>query len=440
MGIDCLCCEALDEPDKETASVDSNDSSEEGGGEEGILECDYDTQVTKLYRSIEEKNWEEVLYFLETKKWYNHSVLFSLWSEPEESPAVQARKWVTALDEKGSVRWCQLPIHASITFNAPFSIISKLVEVYPKSVRCADDQDMLPLHYAFRFGAPDDVLLFLLEKFPQAISKKAVKDRLPLDLAQYGSLPDRGKIIDYYMQSAVRNAKHEWDTEYEKMVANMKGVADHELQHHLQAKTTKLVTTLAELNSTKQQVVDLQKELNTAKRELKDNNNNSMRSTFKRSIGPSNKSNNTRSSSSPLFDGGITTDSESISDESNTNKHTTTIHKNAEAGDDEEDEDKAIPAPKRRTNPLNTNNNTKPKTRIRSLSQPRMTKKGDEGSRRSSRTGDTSRRSKGRRSVDDMSSRRSIKSRSSSKGPKSRKQIKKSSPNLLKMFGLIKSR
>jgi len=90
--------------------------------------------------------------------------------------------------------------------------------VYPKSVRCADDQDMLPLHYAFRFGATDDVLLHVLEKFPQAISKKAVKDRVPLDLAPFGTKPERGNVIDYYMQLAVRNAKLEWDNEYEKMV------------------------------------------------------------------------------------------------------------------------------------------------------------------------------------------------------------------------------
>lgn len=419
MGMESLCCEALDEPDKE---VGSQTSQEESSKNEGILECDYDTQVTKLYRSIEERNWEEVLYFLETKKWYTRSLL-SFWSEPEDPPAVQARTWVTALDEKGNVRWCQLPIHASITFNAPFSIISKLVEVYPKSVRCADDQDMLPLHYAFRFGAEDDVLLYLLEKFPQAVSKKAVKNRLPLDLAQFGPRPERGSIIDYYMQSAVRNAKNEWDSEYEKMVANMKGVADHELQHHLKAKTTKLVSTLAELNSTKKQVSALQRELNEAKRELKENA--SLRS-MKRSTSDGNKS---IAESTPEGGAAVETDS---SESSESEDGGTTATK-----EEEKEEDKAINAPKRtKVVP------DKPK-RIRSLSgQPR--KKGDEGSRRSGRTGgDTSsRRSKGRKSVDDVStSRRSVKSqRSSSKGPSKTKKPsnKKASPSLFRMFGIKK--
>ena len=204
MVMDILCCDPLD----------GRDSGSEGSitcsTNEGILECDYDTQVTKLYQCIEERQWEEVLYFLETGKWYNTSI-FSAFGGKGDGPSVQARTWVTALDEAGNVRWCQLPLHAAVTFLAPFSVICKLVEVYPKSVRCADDQDMLPLHYAFRFGAEDDVLAHLLERFPQAIGKVAVKDRLPLDLAQYGPRPERGTIIDYYMQSAIKNAKAERD-------------------------------------------------------------------------------------------------------------------------------------------------------------------------------------------------------------------------------------
>ena len=55
-----------------------------------------------------------------------------------------------------------------ITFQAPFDVVKKLIEAYPESVRCADDQDMLPLHYAFRFGSEDKVLAYVLEEFPQA--------------------------------------------------------------------------------------------------------------------------------------------------------------------------------------------------------------------------------------------------------------------------------
>jgi hypothetical protein len=254
MVMDFLCCEPQDEKDSHS------DGSMTASTDEGILECDYDTQVTKLYHSIEERQWEEVLYFLDCGKWYNSSI-FSAFGEQGESPSVQSRTWVTALDETGNVRWCQLPLHAAVTFLAPFSVIAKLVEVYPKSVRCADDQDMLPLHYAFRFGAEDDASLHLLEKFPQAIGKKAVKDRLPLDLAQYGPRPERGSIIDYYMQSAVRNAKTEWDGEYENMVVSKNNESDSDLHNELYLKSDKLTDALSELAKTKKELQGLKREL-----------------------------------------------------------------------------------------------------------------------------------------------------------------------------------
>jgi len=115
------------------------------------------------------------------------------------------------LDEAGSVRWCQLPLHAAITFQAPFEVVKKLVEVYPESIRCADDQDMLPLHYAFRFGSEDKVLAYILEEFPQALKKRALRNRLPLDMAHYSSKPERGVIIECYVETSIAEAKADWE-------------------------------------------------------------------------------------------------------------------------------------------------------------------------------------------------------------------------------------
>jgi hypothetical protein len=261
--LDFLCCDPV-AVGKGSGDEDSITCSTD----EGILECDYETQVTKLYHAIEERQWEEVLYFLETGNWYSTSV-FSVFTEQGDGPSVQAKTWVTALDEDGNVRWCQLPLHAAVTFLAPFAVISKLIEVYPKSIRCADDQDMLPLHYAFRFGAEDDVLVHLLDKFPQAVGKKAVKDRLPLDLAQYGPRPERGAIIDYYMQSAVRNAKAEWDHEYEKMVSKASTQTNAALQEQLDETHRKLADALSEVNKTTQEVQLIKREAALEKREAK---------------------------------------------------------------------------------------------------------------------------------------------------------------------------
>ena len=219
-----------------------------------ILECDYDTQCTKLYKIIEEKQWEEVLYYPESGKFYDTTIFTTMLGNEPDPPSVQVRTWVTALDETGDVRWCQLPLHAAITFQAPFSVIARLVEIYPKCVRCADDQDLLPLHYAFRFGAEDEVVALLLERFPQAIGKKAVKDRLPLDMAHYSSKAERGVIIEYYVEHAVRSAKAEWDSEYEKMVTGMKSNADSTMKQELAEYKTKVQETERQLQYTQKEL------------------------------------------------------------------------------------------------------------------------------------------------------------------------------------------
>lgn len=177
-----------------------------------LLECDYDTSCTKLYKMIEGKHWEEIIYFLETSKWYFDTTAFTsiFFGHGPDPRFVEARTWVTALDERGSVRWCQLPLHAAITFQAPFQVIKKLVSVYPESIRCADDQDMLPLHYAFRFGSEDKVLAYILEEFPQATIKRALRDRLPLDMAHYSTKPERALIIECYVETSIANAKEMW--------------------------------------------------------------------------------------------------------------------------------------------------------------------------------------------------------------------------------------
>jgi hypothetical protein len=231
--MDTFCCEPIDD----------NDNSSDGSitwQDDNILECDYDTQCTKLYKLIEDKQWEEVLYYMETGKFYDTSIFTHLFGKEPDPPFVQARTWVTALDESGDVRWCQLPLHAAVTFHAPHSVIQRLVDIYPKSVRCADDQDMLPLHYAFRFGCDDDVTALLIKRFPQAIGKRAAKDRLPLDMAQYSPKPERGTIIEYFVDSAVRTAKLAWDNEHKKMITGIKNDADSALKNELVSSRKKI--------------------------------------------------------------------------------------------------------------------------------------------------------------------------------------------------------
>lgn len=218
--IDSICCyvDARDDGDSHDGS--SSSTTHEGK----ILECDYDSKCTKLYKSIEGKRWDEIIYFLNSGKWYfDTSVITSMFFGPGPDPRfVESRTWVTALDEMGNVRWCQLPLHAAITFQAPFEVIQKLVEIYPESIRCADDQDMLPLHYAFRFGSEDKVLAYILEEFPQALKKKALRDRLPLDMAHYSSRPERGTIIECYLETSIADALADRDAGHEQGLPSIK--------------------------------------------------------------------------------------------------------------------------------------------------------------------------------------------------------------------------
>lgn len=216
-----ICCGPIETRDDGESLVDGESDLDHDGK---LLECDYDATCTKLYKMIENKKWEEIAHFLETGKWYYDtsfitSVIFGAGPDPR---FIESRTWVTALDEMGNVRWCQLPLHAAITFQAPFDLITKLIEIYPESIRCADDQDMLPLHYAFRFGSEDNVLAHLLEEFPHAIKKEALRGRLPLDMAHYSSRPERGIIIDAYVDSAIDEARGDWDDENRHALSKMK--------------------------------------------------------------------------------------------------------------------------------------------------------------------------------------------------------------------------
>jgi len=248
--MDSICCKVDTRDDG-----DSNDGgSSSTDDEEKILECDYDSKCTKLYKSIEGKKWDEILYFMETGKWYFDTTIFTsiFFGSGPDPRYIESRTWITALDEMGSVRWCQLPLHAAITFQAPFEVVQKLVETYPESVRCADDQDMLPLHYAFRFGSEDKVLAYILEEFPQALKKKALRDRLPLDMAHYSSRPERGTIIECYLETSIAEAladrlekvRYSRDSEFQSS-----SLEQNEKQRRLEHELMEARTTIQQLDA-----------------------------------------------------------------------------------------------------------------------------------------------------------------------------------------------
>jgi len=165
-------------------------------------ECDYDKNVTNLYKQIEAQNWTSVNHFLLTGYW---SGSFFADSTP---PTEQACTWVTKYDpnvKRKKVLWTHLPIHAALSFGAPEGVVQILVKLAPPTLRCADDQRMLPLHLAFRRGATDTTIAVIMDVFPEGVAVRDFLGRTPAECSSEGPNPKRGTIIQtvlYYNQKA----------------------------------------------------------------------------------------------------------------------------------------------------------------------------------------------------------------------------------------------
>jgi hypothetical protein len=119
-------------------------ASTEASDDSDIFNTTY-KRATPLFRAIENENWTGVLLFLTTGKWTQ-----SILANPQEymkspSPALQVKTWVTSYDAKNIPEWSQLPLHAAISYAAPFAVIRKLVETYPKSIQCTDNEGKLDI-------------------------------------------------------------------------------------------------------------------------------------------------------------------------------------------------------------------------------------------------------------------------------------------------------
>mmetsp|Transcript_8690 Transcript_8690/g.16400 ORF Transcript_8690/g.16400 Transcript_8690/m.16400 type:complete len:713 (-) Transcript_8690:265-2403(-) len=129
------------------------------------FECDFDENPTKLYLSIQGKQWEEAI---SRAKAY-----------PQES-----KTWVSRYEASGTLRWRLLPLHAAIIFKATEETILSLILSYPRAARHKDDQGMLPIHLAIRNMSSVKVVELLLVSYPEAANVQDRKGRLPLALVE----------------------------------------------------------------------------------------------------------------------------------------------------------------------------------------------------------------------------------------------------------------
>jgi len=140
------------------------------------FECDYDTNPTELYLSVQRKDWDGAV-------------------ERSATCPHEASTWVSRKEADGKLRWRLLPLHAAIIFRAPERAISALLFAFAQGAACKDDQGMLPLHLAFRNGCDEGVIHLLLMAYPQSVDVQDRKGRTPMVLAQQSTHANRELYI-----------------------------------------------------------------------------------------------------------------------------------------------------------------------------------------------------------------------------------------------------
>ena len=195
-----------------TSSVSTGASS---AAESEVLNTPY-TRATPLFREIEKENWEGILMFLQSGKWSNSIFSSSTAHMRSPGPAMQAKTWVTAYDRNGEPEWSQLPLHAAISYTAPFVVVQKLVELYPRAVQCTDNEGMLPIHLAYGFAAADNILALLLEPFPSSVNEKGLGGRYPYECCELGPNKIRGKVYEIVSEQIKARVEKEIEGDWKK--------------------------------------------------------------------------------------------------------------------------------------------------------------------------------------------------------------------------------
>jgi len=148
------------------------------------LEVDYDKNVTRLYESISESDWDVAINDVK--------------ANPEE-----AKTWVVRRHRDGvqdGVMWRFLPIHSACARQPPEPLINTLLSVYPHGAKCLDDQGMLPIHYACGNQASIEVIRLLLLANAEGAFTSDPNGMLPIHyVSQWG--PSSPSVINVLLFS-----------------------------------------------------------------------------------------------------------------------------------------------------------------------------------------------------------------------------------------------
>lgn len=226
------CGVCLNEDDLDDGLVERGLYDEAESIVEIALECNYEKNCTRLYKGIEREEWDVIASFLDTGYWPGN------FFPDDATPQDQARTWVTRF-QPGSdtkLRWSQLPLHLAVVVEAPVGILRRLLELYPRAIRCTDDQHMLPLHLAMRYGADDDVVAYLLQEFPAAINVKGKNSRTTIECAMRSRKKARARILTTFVEQSRHGDGRELQAVKSDLEARDKAVDD--LRSHMSSMET----------------------------------------------------------------------------------------------------------------------------------------------------------------------------------------------------------
>ena len=224
-----------------------------------VIECDYNENCTKLYKRIEnatnDDDWDEVIQFID-----NGCSRFAEKVKLQE----ESMTWITQYDSKEDnvYNWRQLPLHLAIVRRAPFAVTGRLIELYPQSVRCTDDQGMLPIHLALDHEATDDIVNYLLLRFPASAKFRGKDGRTPGEIVE-GKLQKKLRTNKTSInKSPLAQKKTTIDTEWEareEQMSSANQIEFRELDAELAVNTTKVKRELILLRETVNQALKSRK-------------------------------------------------------------------------------------------------------------------------------------------------------------------------------------
>ena len=122
------------------------------------------------------------------KKW--DGAILRLKSRPNE-----ASEWTESTNTKEKLLVRKLPIHLACRYNAPYTLMSLLIQSFPDGVRAIDLSGKLPLHYSSNAKVDYRVVEKLVHYYSEGKHVRDSKGMLPIDFAQKLGASDKVKNL-----------------------------------------------------------------------------------------------------------------------------------------------------------------------------------------------------------------------------------------------------